>query len=136
MSTSRTIIFDQPSEIKARSRAFLSGSAWFRKYQAQFPNSRKIGDLELNFRQKVKPFIKALRDDGATVKISSTPQHRERVWVMRYAWKVARVMIRPSRVPKKSRVLIIWTLGKLLTSRRAARLNDRWLRFQHGPHCQ
>jgi hypothetical protein len=49
-----------------------SGKAWVAKY----PGSKKVAELEGGFRPRVEEFIKAARDAGAAVRITSTLRPR------------------------------------------------------------
>ena len=99
----------------------LSGKAWWHAHQAQYPNSQKVDDLEPEFRARVEEFIGALREAGATVRISSTRRSAARAYLMHYCWTVAFGDVAPGDVPAHEGVDIIWDHGELETSRRAAR---------------
>ena len=97
-----------------------SGTSWWRANQRRYPNSRNIDDLEADFRKKVKTFVDALKEGGATVNISSTKRNRIRAHLMHYSWKVSRNMIAPDKVPKMEGLDIEWDHGDLKKSRKGA----------------
>jgi hypothetical protein len=52
--------------------ATKSGKYWVTWANTHAKNSNKVGDLEVTFKGAVKAFIKALKDAGATVDVSTT----------------------------------------------------------------
>lgn len=98
----------------------LSGLAWFKKNQASYPNSTKVGDLAGSFKSGTQSFIKALEDAGATVKVSSTKRHATRAHLMHYSWKLAKGQTKAASIPKLSGLDIEWDHGDEKTSQQAA----------------
>lgn len=58
-----------------------SGAVWWHANQAKFPNSKRIEDLESNFRAKLQDFFTALDAAGATTTISTTRRSKQRVYI-------------------------------------------------------
>jgi hypothetical protein len=100
--------------------ANLSGLDWFRKNQAKYPNSSSISDLSGSFKSAVTNFIKALEDAGAKVSVSSTLRDPTRAFVMHWAWKVAKGMVKPDKVPSRTGLNIEWDHGDDKASVKAA----------------
>jgi hypothetical protein len=98
----------------------LSGAAWWHANQAKYPNSRRIEDLEPNFRKNGEAFLAALKDAGATVEISSTRRSAERAYLMHYAWAIAHGEIKAAAIPAREGVAIQWDHGDEARSRKAA----------------
>jgi hypothetical protein len=98
----------------------LSGSAWWRANQGNYPNSQDIDDLEPGFRARVEDFIGSLRHAGATVLVASTRRNEIRAYLMHYSWQVAHGEIDPKDVPARSGVTIEWDHGDADRSRKGA----------------
>lgn len=98
----------------------LSGAAWWRANQAKYPNSRRLEDLDGQFRDNCRNFISALRTAGATVSIGSTRRNKIRAHLMHYSWKVAKGQMRASAVPAIAGLGIIWDHGDDKASAKAA----------------
>lgn len=98
----------------------LSGAAWWRANQARFPNSAEIGDLVPPFRDKVTAFVQALKDAGATVKVSATRRNRTRAHLMHFCWRVANGAVAPKDVPAIAGCEIKWDHGDLARSKKGA----------------
>jgi hypothetical protein len=111
----------------------LSGKTWWKTNQAKYPNSRRIEDLESNFRGRVEKFIKTLKWDDAGVRVTSTRRNAIRAYLMRYSWDIANGNIKPSEVLKKAGVLIDWDHGDGKTSRKAARQMKNLFGIVHRP---
>jgi hypothetical protein len=79
----------------------FSGPTW----TMRFPTSKKLGDLESNFRSQVRRFLDALADADAEITIAATRRPRQRAYLMHYSWLIVRRRIAPEKVPpfKKSR---------------------------------
>lgn len=105
---------------QTRGQGQLSGATWFRDNEARFPNSSRVADLAPAFATQTNQFLDALRQAGATVRVSSTLRNRNRAWVMHYAWRIAKGELAPSDVPANPEVSINWDHGDLKASRRAA----------------
>jgi hypothetical protein len=93
-----------------------SGKEWV----AKFPGSARVEDLEKDFRGNVEAFLKALRDGGATVRITSTLRPPERAYLMHWAWMIVRKDADPKEVPALKGVDITWWLGDRETSKKKA----------------
>ncbi|MGQ0566280.1 MAG: hypothetical protein ACT4OK_14590 [Gemmobacter sp.] len=89
----------------------LSGLAWFKANQSKYPNSTSVNDLEGGFKTKVKTFIKALEDAGASVTVDSTLRDKTRAAIMHWAFKVASGKVKPKDVPAIKGVTITWDHG-------------------------
>jgi hypothetical protein len=72
-----------------------SGSAWV----SRFPTSKRIEDLEPNFRRCVQRFLGALADADVAITISATRRPRQRAYLMHYAWSIAQGKVTPDKVP-------------------------------------
>ena len=95
----------------------LSGKPW----TARFPTSRRIEDLEPSFRRQIDAFVAALREAGATVRISATLRPRERAYLMHWAWRISEEDFPPEDVPAMPGVDIEWSHPAAQASRAAAR---------------
>jgi hypothetical protein len=100
--------------------ANLSGLDWFKKNQSKYPNSDDVTDLSGSFKAGVISFIKALKDAGATVNVSSTLRDPTRAFIMHYAWKLAKGQIKADKIPKRSGLNIEWDHGDEKESQAAA----------------
>ncbi len=98
----------------------LSGADWWNANQAKYPNSAAVADLIQPFRDNVTAFLKALKDAGATVAISSTRRNATRAHLMHYSWCVAKGSVAPGKVPILPGLAIVWDHGDLAKSRAAA----------------
>ena len=98
-----------------------SGAPWWHANQARFPNSSKIADLAPAFRAKLTPFLDALRNAGATVRITAGNRDATRAYLMHYCWQVSKGAVSPGAVPPRAGCDIQWDHGNDVQSRRAAR---------------
>jgi hypothetical protein len=98
----------------------LSGLDWYKKNQSKYPDSNSLADLSGSFKTNVTNFIKALQDAGAKVSIDSTLRDPTRAFLMHWAWKVAKGMVKADKVPSKSGVDIEWDHGDDKESQKAA----------------
>lgn len=98
----------------------LSGADWWNANQARYPNSAAVADLVQPFRDNVAAFLKALKDAGATVTISSTRRNATRAHLMHYSWRVANGSVAPNKVPALPGLAIQWDHGELARSKAAA----------------
>jgi hypothetical protein len=94
----------------------LSGTPWVRR----FPTSTSTGSLTPVFRVAVDNFVSTLKTDGASVSVAATLRPPERVYLMHYAWRIARENMSPAHVPTMPGVLIDWNHGDAGASRIAA----------------
>jgi hypothetical protein len=97
-----------------------SGAAWWHANQARFPNSAAIADLVQPFRDDVTAFVAALKEAGATVKVSATRRNRTRAQLMHYSWRIAHGSIAPKDVPAIPGCTIQWDHGDLARSKQGA----------------
>jgi hypothetical protein len=79
----------------------LSGPAW----TVRFPTSKRLEDLEPNFRGKVRRFLDALADADAEITITATRRPRQRAYLMHYSWLIVRHRIAPEKVPPFKKAL-------------------------------
>jgi peptidoglycan hydrolase-like protein with peptidoglycan-binding domain len=100
--------------------ANLSGAAWWHANQARFPNSRRIEDLEPNFRARTLEFLAALKTADANVNVAATLRNQQRVYLMHYSFKIAHDSIKPSQVPNEPGVNIVWNHGDTEKSKTGA----------------
>jgi hypothetical protein len=98
----------------------LSGAAWWHANEAKYPNSASVADLAKPFGDDVAKFIKAMKDAGASVTVSSTRRNATRAKLMHYCWKVAKGLIAPRDVPAIPGCAIRWDHGDLAKSKRGA----------------
>ena len=93
-----------------------SGKAWVDK----FPGSSKTADLEKDFRGKAEAFIKAAKDAGADVSISSTLRPKERAYLMHWSWMIGKKDHDAKTVPAMDGVAIERWHGSKEASKKAA----------------
>lgn len=98
----------------------LSGAAWWQANQARFPNSAAVADLVPPFRDKVTAFIAALKDAGASVKVSATRRNPTRAQLMHFCWRVAHGSVAPKNVPAIAGCDIQWDHGDPARSKKGA----------------
>ncbi|MCU0703150.1 MAG: hypothetical protein MUF18_04075 [Fimbriiglobus sp.] len=98
----------------------LSSGRWFDKNQAKYPTSNLTSELTPAFGKSADAFIKAMRDAGATVRVSVTYRSEERAYLMHYAYKIAKGQIAAKDVPAKAGVNIKWDHGDAAASRKGA----------------
>lgn len=84
----------------------LSGRVWWIANQDRWPNSKDLNDLNPDWGDRVKKFIKILREANARVKVKSTRRPRNRAYLMHYSWMIANGKIEPSEVPQRAGVNI------------------------------
>lgn len=81
-----------------------SGVAWV----SRFSDSGNIDDLASPFRGYVSNFINALNGASANVSVSSTRRPKQRAYLMRTAWDIAKNQANPASVPGLNGVDICW----------------------------
>ena len=86
----------------------ISGIGWV----SRFPTSKALSVLDVAFRNKAEGFVAALRDAGASVKISATVRPKERAYLMHYSYRIARQGLDPRTVPSLASVPIQWVHSK------------------------
>ena len=97
-----------------------SGTYWVTWANAHAKNSSSIDDLESDFKEKVKAFIKALEDAGATVGVTATKRNEKRAYLFHWSWKIALGKAKPSDAPAKTGVDIQWDHGDDTKSKEGA----------------
>lgn len=81
-----------------------SGLVWVQR----FPGSVSLDDLVPEFRDKVRAFLRALKDGGAKVRIAATYRPPERAWLMYWCWRIAKKKFDPAQVPHVKGIDIDW----------------------------
>jgi len=97
-----------------------SGKYWVTWANTNAKNSNKIDDLEASFKTNVNAFIKALKDAGATVDVSTTKRSDKRAYLFHWSWKISQGKCKPSDPTKKAGVDIQWDHGDLAKSKAGA----------------
>lgn len=101
--------------------AEMSGAAWWHKHQADFANSKSLLDLASPFRENATAFIKAMRDGGATVSVSSTRRNKIRAYLMHFSFRLGKGQVTAKSIPPEPGCPIIWDHGNEAKSRAAAK---------------
>jgi len=101
--------------------ATKSGSFWVTWANANAKNSKDIEDLEPTFRAKVKEFIKALEDAGATVSVTATKRSARRAYLFHWSWRIALGKVAASAATAMAGVDIQWNHGSTAQSKAGAR---------------
>lgn len=97
-----------------------SGSWWVTWANAHATNSDSIDDLESSFQDSAKGFIKALKDAGASVVVTTTKRSDKRAYLFHWAWKISQDKCKPSDATTMGGVDIAWDLGDDARSKIAA----------------
>lgn len=97
-----------------------SGKYWVTWANSNALNSSSVSDLDLTFRTKVKAFIKALKDAGATVKVSATKRSDKRAYLFHWSWKISQGKCKPADAKSMNGVDIQWDHGDLAKSKAGA----------------
>jgi len=83
-----------------------------RRFAERHPGSKDLNELKDrdpdSFQQRVRRFIQALEDAGATVTVGSTYRSDETQYLMHYAWRIAHGDINPADVPPWPGIDICW----------------------------
>ncbi|NOY71814.1 MAG: hypothetical protein GXP14_05465 [Gammaproteobacteria bacterium] len=98
-----------------------SGKYWVTWANTHAKNSSKINDLDATFKPKVKDFIKALEDGGATVKIKATKRNKKRAYLFHWSWKIYLGKCKASDATKLAGVDIKWDHGDAAKSKAGAK---------------
>lgn len=88
-----------------------SGKYWVTWANVHALNSNKIDDLEQTFKASVNAFVKALRDAGATVDVSTTRRSAKRAYLFHWSWKISQGKCKASDATTLSGVDIDWNHG-------------------------
>ena len=105
----------EPTE-PAEETKFPSGAGWVDR----FPIGEELRDLDSNFVNDVREFIKMLEEGGANVEVLSTCTPPERAYLMHWAWRIAKEGFDPRNVPYMDGVDIRWWQDDVTASREAA----------------
>jgi hypothetical protein len=81
-----------------------SGESWVGKY----PTQRSTDSLDAAWKPSVDNFISALEAAGAQVHISESARNEDKVYLMHYAYRIAKEGMDPSTVPARDGVDIEW----------------------------
>lgn len=100
--------------------ATKSGKYWVTWANTHAKNSDKVADLETGFKKNVEEFIKALKDGGATVDISTTKRSDKRAYLFHWSWKISQGKCRASEAKKMIGVDIAWDHGDEKASKAGA----------------
>lgn len=98
-----------------------SGTSWVTWANTNAKNSTNIDELELTFRKNVKDFIKALKDAGATIDVSTTKRSDKRAYLFHWSWRISLGKCEPSVAKKMTGVDIEWDHKDLKKSKAAAK---------------
>lgn len=88
-----------------------SGKYWVTWANVHAKNSSQVDDLNDDFKPKVKAFIKALEDGGATVKVKATKRNKKRAYLFHWSWKIYLGKCKASDASTLAGVNINWDLG-------------------------
>jgi len=97
-----------------------SGAYWVTWANAHAKNSNNVEDLAEPFRSNAKAFIKALKDAGATVTISTTKRNAKRAYLFHWSWKISQGKCKASEAAKMTGVDIQWDHGNEADSKKGA----------------
>lgn len=97
-----------------------SGAFWVTWANAHAKNSTSIEDLVEPFKANAKSFIKALRDAGATVSVSTTRRSDKRAYLFHWCWKIGLGKVKASDATAKAGVDIEWDHGDAAKSKQGA----------------
>jgi hypothetical protein len=98
-----------------------SGAYWVTWANTHAKNSNDVEDLADPFKDKVKAFIQALRDAGATVKVTSTRRDARRAYLFHWCWLIALGKSKASDATARPGVEIEWDHGDDAHSRAGAK---------------
>lgn len=85
--------------------AVAAGRHWCEK----FPTSKTTAGLRQPFRRAVQAFISELERRGCAVQVNATARPRQRAWLMRCAWEIAREGRDPGSISTSYGLAIRWT---------------------------
>jgi len=77
-----------------------SGTFWVNWADTHAKNSNSVEDLVEPFRSNAKSFIKALKDAGATVIVSTTRRSDKRAYLFHWSWKISQGKCKAADPPK------------------------------------
>lgn len=84
-------------------------------------NSASVNDLDVIFKPKVKAFIKALEEGGATVKVKATKRNKKRAYLFHWRWKIALGKCKVAEATALAGVDIKWDHGDVENSKSGAK---------------
>ena len=114
--TWRVLSGAEPADLASR----LSGAAWWHANEARYSNSADLAALDAGFAAKARAFVAALKQAGATVKVSATRRHAVRAYLMHFSWRVANGSVKAADVRAEPDCTIVWDHGNDARSRSAA----------------
>ncbi len=88
-----------------------SGKNWVTWANTNAKNSSDISKLVDPFKSNVTAFIKALKEAGASVSVSSTRRSEKRAYLFHWSWKIYLEKAKPEDATKKAGVDIEWNHG-------------------------
>jgi hypothetical protein len=97
-----------------------SGAYWVEWASTNAKNSTSVDDLDPLFKLKVRAFLKALQDAGATVTIGTTRRSDKRAYLFHWSWRIAVGNAKASAATAKPGVDILWDHGNAEDSRLGA----------------
>ncbi|GAA4360046.1 hypothetical protein [Kangiella marina] len=100
--------------------ATKSGKYWVTWANSNALNSNSISDLDSTFQPKINAFIKALKDAGATVTVSTTKRSPKRAYLFHWSWKISQGKCKPQDAKSMVGVDIDWDHGDAAKSKAGA----------------
>jgi len=97
-----------------------SGTYWVTWANSHAKNSASTNDLDASFKIGVNSFIKALKDAGATVMISTTKRSSKRAYLFHWSWKISQGKCKAKDAPAMAGVDIEWDHGDDAKSKKGA----------------
>ena len=88
-----------------------SGTFWVTWANVNAKNSTSVEDLVEPFKANAKAFIKALRDAGAIVSVSTTRRSARRAYLFHWCWKIGLGKAKASDATAMAGVDIEWDHG-------------------------
>jgi len=98
-----------------------SGTYWVTWSNAHAKNSISLDDLTEPFKSNAKAFIKALKDAGATVDVSTTKRSDKRAYLFHWSWKISEDKCKAADAAKLIGVDIQWDHGNDKDSKKGAK---------------
>ena len=98
-----------------------SGTFWVTWANVNAKNSTSVEDLVEPFKANAKAFIKALRDAGAIVSVSTTRRSDKRAYLFHWCWKIGLGKAKASDATAMAGVDIEWDHGDAAKSKQGAK---------------
>ncbi len=98
-----------------------SGTFWVTWANVNAKNSTSVEDLVEPFKSNAKAFIKALRDAGASVSVSTTRRSDKRAYLFHWCWKIGLGKAKASGATAMAGVDIEWDHGDAAKSKQGAK---------------